>query len=646
MDTQFLRLLSVFAFAILPCSPLAAVQHDHGSHGQHGQDASDEPVERPQVFLDKSPRVVAFQLKRLDNRLLLLVETKTDDPKYLPVFEAILTRDGMSRQYREESLHGIMMINESDGVSELLRLMKGMTGANKASESVAQALTSILLDQPGDQIVASIDALKEGMTSSSEYLRVASIAGLMLAGESDAAWEAAESSEQGQLDFLHAIARIPQAAIRSSMRDLIVELIADGDSPAIRNAAIETIETIPNAQDETFTLVAPLFTDAALRQSAVKTLLSIPTEDRDPQLSLKLVSQLVDLAEATPAENRTSDDFVDAMELADQLLVSAPVDEAKAFRDRLRLVTVRVIRIRTVEEEMRYDIPYFAVEAGRPVQVLLENEDLMPHNLVITENGALREVAELGGAQGPEGGLDGKQYVPDSSKVLFATNMVQSRQSERLTFTAPSEPGEYPYVCTFPGHWMRMYGVMVVVDDLDAWVKNPVKPVDPVGNTRSFVKNWTVDDIVPEMEAGLQARTKLIGQQVFKDATCAQCHEMGEEGGAIGPDLSDVVERFKNDRAAIVREIVDPSHRIEPKYVMQTVVTVEGRVISGIVTEETDDEITMIENPESAAPIVIAQDDIEDMIESNKSMMPKALLDQFTQDEIYELLAYLFNEST
>ena len=45
---------------------------------------------------------------------------------------------------------------------------------------------------------------------------------------------------------------------------------------------------------------------------------------------------------------------------------------------------------------MRYDIPYFAVEAGESVQIVLENHDLMPHNLVITAPEALKEVAQPG----------------------------------------------------------------------------------------------------------------------------------------------------------------------------------------------------------------------------------------------------------
>ena len=123
---------------------------------------------------------------------------------------------------------------------------------------------------------------------------------------------------------------------------------------------------------------------------------------------------------------------------------------------------------------MRYDVPYFAVRAGKPVQIVLENHDLMPHNLVVTVPGALKEVAQLGLQAGPNGGWKGLQYVPESDKVLHATQMVPADKKALLTFTAPSEPGEYPYVCTFPQHWYRMYGVMVVVEDLDAWQKNPI----------------------------------------------------------------------------------------------------------------------------------------------------------------------------
>jgi azurin len=55
-----------------------------------------------------------------------------------------------------------------------------------------------------------------------------------------------------------------------------------------------------------------------------------------------------------------------------------------------------------------------------------------------------------------------KAYVPDSPKVLHATPLVEPNGKAELTFDAPATPGRYPYLCTFPGHWRVMRGVLIV----------------------------------------------------------------------------------------------------------------------------------------------------------------------------------------
>lgn len=75
-----------------------------------------------------------------------------------------------------------------------------------------------------------------------------------------------------------------------------------------------------------------------------------------------------------------------------------------------------------------------------------------------------------------------KAYVPDSPLVLHATRLLNWGETDRLNFTAPIEAGEYPFVCTFPGHWVRMYGVMLVVDDLEVWESRRTPPKDPMTN--------------------------------------------------------------------------------------------------------------------------------------------------------------------
>ncbi|HIA20102.1 MAG TPA: c-type cytochrome, partial [Planctomycetaceae bacterium] len=279
------------------------------------------------------------------------------------------------------------------------------------------------------------------------------------------------------------------------------------------------------------------------------------------------------------------------------------------------------------------------------VQVVLKNEDLMPHNLVITRPGALQMVAEEGTLLGPKPGFEEKPYVPKLPEVLFATGMVQSRQQARLTFMAPRETGEYPFVCTFPRHWMRMYGVMVVVKDLDAWQKNPVIPKDPLGNNRAFVKSWKMEDFKEELAAGLRARSPQIGEKIFKAASCAQCHKVRGQGGAVGPELTDALKRWKGDRLALLREVLDPSHRIDPKYAVQMIVTEDGRVFTGIVKAQDKQTISLLVNPESPKATVIKRTEIDEMVKTSKSMMPKALLDRFTKDEIFELMAFLVSLS-
>ena len=123
----------------------------------------------------------------------------------------------------------------------------------------------------------------------------------------------------------------------------------------------------------------------------------------------------------------------------------------------------QIIRISVIKNEMKYDLSEFVVEAGRPVEIIFENPDFMQHNLVITRQGEMETVGAAAdklasSQQGAE-----MAYVPDMPEVLFSTKLVNPQETVKLTFIAPEKPGQYPFVCTFPGHWRMMNGVMKVV---------------------------------------------------------------------------------------------------------------------------------------------------------------------------------------
>jgi len=600
---------------------------DRGAH-QHG----DMPAHPPIVFLGKNPQIVRYQLDRLSNMELLALIQQDQNPELKPAYESALLRSDMSRQDRAAALDRLVAVSSSDAVSELMAAIARVDAGPQ--QSIVRQLSSLLLQQPS--LSKHRPEFRQATRSDRPAVSATGFAALVTSGDKTTAWSLAHDSNSRRRSFLAAIPLISDERVRSSLRGEVVSCLEESHPTAVRRSAVEALAWVTEKPAENFHLVAGLVGSRRFRSAAVATLGKIPRQHRNADDARSIAETLVNHAEATPAAQRTTNDFLDAMQLADELLALLPIEESRRLRSRLRETVVRVVRINTVHEEMRYDTPHFAVEAGRPVQLVLRNEDLMPHNLVVTRAGAMREVAELAATLPPD-----RQYVPESGQVLFATGMVAPHDQHVLTFTAPEEPGEYPYVCTFPRHWMRMYGVMVVVKDLDAWLANPTKPADPLGQNREFVRSWSLDDLHDEIDAGLRGRTLEIGKRIFTEASCLQCHKVGSEGGTVGPELSDVFKRWKGDRAGVLREILDPSHKVDPKYALYNVVTDDGKVLSGIVTVQDRESVTIITNPEKPEPRVIRRDDIDEMIKTSTSLMPRGLLDRFTQDEIFELFAFL-----
>jgi uncharacterized cupredoxin-like copper-binding protein len=110
---------------------------------------------------------------------------------------------------------------------------------------------------------------------------------------------------------------------------------------------------------------------------------------------------------------------------------------------------------------LKFNPEQIQVKAGSKVQLVFNNNDDMLHNFVIVIKGTAIEVGESAMKLGLKG--QEKNYVPETSKVLFHTNLLQPHTSESIYFIAPSQPGDYTFVCTVPGHFYSMQGTMKVV---------------------------------------------------------------------------------------------------------------------------------------------------------------------------------------
>ncbi len=144
-----------------------------------------------------------------------------------------------------------------------------------------------------------------------------------------------------------------------------------------------------------------------------------------------------------------------AADAASLTALAADYDNAKAAMG-------DALVIQAVPNQLQFAPKEVRVKAGEKVRLLFENPDLMLHNLLIVAPGAAEETGALADALAaqPDGLALG--YRPKSGKVLHATPLVQPGQTAELLFTAPAAPGSYPYICTFPGHWRVMRGVLVV----------------------------------------------------------------------------------------------------------------------------------------------------------------------------------------
>jgi azurin len=102
------------------------------------------------------------------------------------------------------------------------------------------------------------------------------------------------------------------------------------------------------------------------------------------------------------------------------------------------------------------------VKAGEAIRLTFANPDVVPHNWVLIKPGALKAVGDLANKMisDPEAAV--RNYVPTSADVLAYTDIVQPQESFTIHFRAPAEKGRYPFLCTFPGHWMVMNGHLIV----------------------------------------------------------------------------------------------------------------------------------------------------------------------------------------
>lgn len=299
---------------------------------------------------------------------------------------------------------------------------------------------------------------------------------------------------------------------------------------------------------------------------------------------------------------------------------------------------LKTIAISCQPERMLFTVKQFAVTAGQPVKIVFTNPDATDHNLVVVKPDALAEVGMAANEMAKDPKNANSDFVPASKRdlILHASPMIgPTRKSlvHVLRFRAPTEPGIYPYVCTFPGHWVVMNGEMVVANDL-ADVEAMLAARQP-----TVVKEWTLTDFA-DLKTSRGDTALANGMQAFVKARCNQCHIVAGHGVNLGPDLAESVKKLQGTK--LLAQILDPSSEINEKYQNTQFVLTDGRVISGVITKEEPTEFHVMTNLLTPQAITrIAKSDIDQRVASKISPMPPGLANVLSKAELTDLVSFL-----
>ena len=130
------------------------------------------------------------------------------------------------------------------------------------------------------------------------------------------------------------------------------------------------------------------------------------------------------------------------------------------------------------------------------------------------------------------------------------------------------------------------------------------------------------------------------GKQVFfatAGVQCKNCHRIDKEGKEVGPDLTAISKKY--DRAQLLESILEPSKRIDPKYVTYLAETNQGRLLTGLLVAKDAQQVTLKDAQNNN--IRIPADQIEQLVPQGRSLMPELLLRDMTAQQVADLLEYL-----
>ncbi len=401
-----------------------------------------------------------------------IAKTTDADLKGLPDVEPVLieklTRPKLPADMRASALIELVKLTGQDRTLEIVKLLQRIDAAEGRLNATAEEIGKILVLENRGHLARHRDGLvalaKQGKQA--PVIRAAYAALVVTDLGPDEIWKATDPQSRHYL--IESIGLIPasSAGLRNKFQPLLTALLKEGktDGQTLRAVLAALPLMTGNQTSANFALAADHLIEGKERNAAAKALLKFPKANWDAAKAKPLTDSVLAYAKTVPAGERSKQEYVEVITAAKEMAALQGA-AAEAVLKELSAVSVDVFIVHTVHEQLRYDTTKLTVKAGKSFEVIFENDDVMPHNFVIVPPGKHMEIGNAAMTMTPDK-LDkqGRAYLPAAFEkdIIAATKLMEPGQKEQLKVRAPNQPGDYEFVCTFPGHALIMWGTLTV----------------------------------------------------------------------------------------------------------------------------------------------------------------------------------------
>ncbi|WP_238383088.1 DUF7133 domain-containing protein [Rubripirellula obstinata] len=190
-------------------------------------------------------------------------------------------------------------------------------------------------------------------------------------------------------------------------------------------------------------------------------------------------------------------------------------------------------------------------------------------------------------------------------------------------------------------HWTGMerpQGAKRSMKPWQKWYAETYPDRRPAELPKADESRWDFDQLVTYLDS-TEGRfgDPVHGKSVYSKAQCASCHRFDDVGSSVGPSLSSLSRRLS--KREVLEAILYPAHVVSDQYASKKVLTLDGRILVGMVSQSGTEAIEIRDANNQVT--MINESEVDQILPSTSSIMPSGLLDDLKLSEISDLMSYM-----